>query len=119
MITGIHGSEGIVVKGGQPHLPYLQPSSEPLTVDGRPCYNGDLRYMYGSYQMFNNGVWSTSASIYSQVMLSPDVEMVLNWARRKMEEELRFEELANKHPAIKDTKLQLDVLVALLKDNND
>lgn len=116
MITGIHGSTSIVVSGGNPSLPYVSQSNQPVVVEGRPCYNGDVRFMNGSYQVFT-GYWQ-STSTSAQISLMGEAETVLAWARKKMYEEHKLEQLMEKHPAIKDTKLQLDVLVALLKDQD-
>lgn len=119
MITGINGSSEIMVTGGNANLPYVSPPSGMVsaqTVDGRPCYAGDVRYMNGGYQIFNNGYW-TSSSQHTKIELMPDVVEVLKWAKNKMNNEKEIEKLAEQYPAVKTAKEQLDLVLALVKDH--
>lgn len=119
MITSLSGSSEIMVTGGNAHLPYMSPPSgivSAQTVDGRPCYNGDIRYMNGSYQIFNNGCWSPSSQ-YARVELTSDVLDVLKWVKNKMIQEQQIEKFAEQYPAVKTAKDQLDLVLALVKDH--
>jgi hypothetical protein len=40
---------------------------------------------------------------------------IMQWAARKMEEEKRILALAEQYPAVKDAKEQLDIIMALVK----
>jgi hypothetical protein len=44
-----------------------------------------------------------------------DTVKVLNWAKKKMMQEERLEELAAEYPSIKDAKEKLDVLINLVQ----
>jgi hypothetical protein len=38
------------------------------------------------------------------------------WAKKKMQEDQRIEELAKQYPAVKDAKEKLDIIVKLVQD---
>ena len=46
-----------------------------------------------------------------------NIAEVIEWARKKMQEEHRIEELAKQYPAVKDAKEKLDIIVKLVQDN--
>ncbi len=89
-------------------------------VDNRyllPAQSGQVRWN-GNNKEFevcdnNSGSW---------YRISPDVELrndpelieVVEWAKKKMVEEKRIEELAKLYPAVKDAKERLDIIMKLV-----
>lgn len=59
--------------------------------------------------------------------INPEVELrnddqlaeVMEWAKKKMVEEKKVEELAKQYPAVKDAKEKLDIILKLVQENND
>jgi hypothetical protein len=85
-----------------------------------PATNGQVRWN-GSTKHFevcdnnNNGMWY---KIDNTVELRSDPELadVMRWAKKKMQEDQRIEELAKQYPAVKDAKEKLDIIVKLVQD---
>ena len=99
MIKGVSGSNGITINGGcasWPHF-YNNPSSS-NTLVGQVRYNGSSQ----NFEVYDGNNWLMLQSSYPTVELSPDVQVILTWARAKMANEARLEALAAKHPTVKD-----------------
>jgi hypothetical protein len=64
---------------------------------------GNMRYNTSSQQMevFDGNNWVHLNMGYASVGLSGEAESLLDWARKKREEELVIQALADKHPAVK------------------
>jgi hypothetical protein len=64
---------------------------------------GNMRYNTSSQQMevFDGNNWVQLNMGYASVGLSGEAESLLDWARKKREEELVIQALADKHPAVK------------------
>ena len=85
-----------------------------------PAASGQVRWN-GSIKQFevcdnqNNGMWY---KIDNTVELRSDPELadVMRWAKKKMQEDQRIEELAKQYPAVKDAKEKLDIIVKLVQD---
>jgi len=52
------------------------------------------------------------------VSLSGRTQEVLMWAEKKMLEDKKLEELASKHPAVKDLKEKLELTVKLVEKHS-
>jgi hypothetical protein len=59
-------------------------------------------------EVYDGSSWLTIPSSYSTVELAPEVQSVLNWARMKMAEESRIQQLAAQHPTVADALLARD-----------
>lgn len=119
MISGLYGSIDIIVSNGSPSLPYINGSSSEVIVDGRRCHAGDVRYMHGEYQIFNNGYW-TNVSRQASVSLSANIIQTLEWANAKMKQEQTIREHAEKYPSVKSAlesfnqaQERLDLMIAI------
>ena len=100
MIKGIHGQHGVVVSGGNTALPYVGPNaSNPLT--------GMIRINNTELEVFNGSSWQMISSSYATVSLDPETQDLLQWARKKRDEELEFESLAKDNPTINDLVNQI------------
>jgi hypothetical protein len=70
---------------------------------------GDMMYDVDAQciKVFDGGSWTTLASPSVSVGLNYEAESLLDWARKKRNEELEREQLAETNPAIKDLLSQI------------
>ena len=86
-----------------------------------PAQSGQVRWNGHSkeFEVCDNqsGNWYR---INPEVELGCDSELaeVIQWAKRKMLEEKRIEELAKQYPAVKDAKERLDIILKLVEDSS-
>lgn len=76
---------------------------------------GDVRVDQGKLMVFSGSYWEVYNS-YTLMSLSPETEKVINWAKRKMEEEQTIAKLMEEYPALLEAKLQLEAMVALIRE---
>lgn len=100
MIKSINGGNGIQVSGGYATWPsfYNSSTSSGNTLIGQVRYNGSSQNM----EVYDGNSWLTVSSSYPMIELSGEVQSILTWARIKMAEEARIQELADKHPSVAD-----------------
>lgn len=116
MINNVYGGgEFLNVQTYASH-PYINISS--LSA-GQVRFNPNNRSM----EVYDGASWVMLASS-AQVQLSPSAEEILRWGRQKMDEELKWQEMAKKNATIKDVyekfkqaEEQLKIVEALVKDN--
>lgn len=99
MIRNITGGYGIQVSGSVYNAPY---------IDTTRASAGMVRYTNGNLEVYDGSSWLPLQSSYPQVELSGEVQSIINWARIKMAEEARIQELATKHPTVADALLARD-----------
>ncbi len=88
-----------------------------------PATSGPVRWN-GSSKQFevcdnnNDGMWYR---IDNTIELNSDPELadIMRWAKKKMQEEQRIEQLAKEYPAVKDAKEKLDIIVKLVQDGSN
>lgn len=101
MIKGLQGGPGVIVDGGNTSLPYVnQDTTNPM--------QGMVRVWGTELQAFNNGVWQTIVTSYATVRLDATTYELIEWAKKKREEERQIESLAADHPAVKIAKENLN-----------
>ena len=118
MIKGIsQGGRYISVSGGIPTNPYISPGSQSA---GMMRYNTNMN----NVEVYDGQSWKEVSS-YANVALSGEAESLLDWARKKRDEECQMQALAKDHPAIKialdnleKAKLQLDATIILSKEHD-
>lgn len=93
MIRNLTAGNGIQVTNNSYSTPYIDPN--------RPSA-GMVRYLNNNLEIYDGNSWITMQSSYPQVELTSEVQHILSWAREKMAEEARVEELAAKHPTVAD-----------------
>ena len=94
MIKGLQGITGITVSGGNTALPYVGPNSNnPMT--------GMLRIHGTEMEVFNGSSWQMLSTSYATVGLDQDVLDIVQWARKKRDEEMMWQSLANDNKAVK------------------
>jgi multidrug resistance efflux pump len=76
-------------------------------------------------EVYDGQNWREIANSYANVSLTGEAEALLDWARRKRNEEAELEALAKEHPAInialanlKKAKMQLDATIILSKEHD-
>ena len=65
---------------------------------------GNMRYNTSTQniEIYDGSVWITMNSGYATVSLTSEAEQLLDWARKKRDEEMSLELLAMNNPTIKD-----------------
>jgi hypothetical protein len=115
MIKGINSSSRhIMVSGGSAPTPYISPGASGA---GMVRWNPNMNQM----EVNDGNSWISIAMNYATVELTPDTEMLLEWARKKRDEEQRWYELASSSEAVRialehleqaKTKLELTAILA-------
>jgi hypothetical protein len=116
MIKGLQGISGITVSGGNTSVPYVnQNTNNPIT--------GMMRVWGSDIQVFDGTTWITMNTSYASVGLDQEVLDLVQWARKKRDEELKWQSLANENKAVKialdnleQARQQLDITAKLARD---
>jgi hypothetical protein len=117
MIKNITQGTGINITNGHTSWPsfYNSPSSNSLV--GQMRYNGSSQNM----EVYDGSSWLTMSPAYPTVELNGEVQAILAWARKKIVDEARVQELAAKHPtvadaleAVKQAEEQVRIVAALV-----
>jgi hypothetical protein len=114
------------VTGNYQYVTVSSHSTAPPWMDQSLPSAGQVRYNPSGMRMevYDGNTWSYLGGDVN-IDLSPNVKEVIDWAGRKMDEEQRWREMAEKNPAILDayTKFkqaeeQLKIVEALVKEHN-
>jgi hypothetical protein len=116
MIKGLQGITGVSVGGGNTALPYVGPNSNnPMT--------GMLRIHGTEMEVFNGSSWQMLSTSYATVGLDQDVLDIVQWARKKRDEEMMWKSLATDNKAVKialdnleQARQQLDITAKLARE---
>ena len=101
MIKGLTGTCGVAVSGGNTALPYVAPNTtNPMT--------GMLRINMTELEVFNGTNWQTVSSSYATVSMDQDVLDIVQWARKKRDEETAWYKLASTNEAMRIALDQLE-----------
>ena len=102
----------IQTTGGSPMTPYISPGAQGA---------GQVRYNTNSSNMevWDGVSWKEINGNYVSIGLSSEAESLLDWARTKRDEDIKFKSLIESHPGIQDLKEKLDILVALVTKEQD
>jgi hypothetical protein len=103
MIKGLQGSAHVVVNGGNTSVPYV-PMNAMNPIQGMIRVNGT------DMQVFDGTTWIMMNTSYATVALSPTTEEVIDWARRKMQEEQGLHERMERHPGLKQAYEQFKIM---------
>lgn len=97
------GSRGVVVDGGNTSVPYVpQNASNPI--------QGMLRVNGTDMQVFDGTTWIGMNTSYATVSLDPATQEVIDWARRKMQEEKDLHQRMERHPGLRQTYEQFKIM---------
>ena len=98
MIKGINTSgRYLTVSGGHAASTYVNNYSGSQGV-GNVRYNTSTQNM----EVYDGNNWIMLNTSFATVELTPETEALLEWARRKRDEELRIEELAKQSVTLRD-----------------
>jgi hypothetical protein len=101
MIKGLTGTSGVTVSAGNTALPYVGPNtSNPMT--------GMLRIHNTEMEVFNGSSWQMLSTSYATVGLDQDVLDIVQWARKKRDEENAWYKLATTNEAVRIALDQLE-----------
>lgn len=112
MIKSIIGGYGITVQNSSMSYPYVSPGSNGA---GMVRYNSNMQ----QFEINDGNSWLTIAGVNPFIGLTPTAESAIDWAITKMAEEQRMSELAKKYPAVKDLQEKLDMVLALVKEEEN
>ena len=101
MIKGLQGISGVSVNGGNTALPYVGPNANnPMT--------GMIRIHNTELEVFNGSSWQMISTSYATVGLDQDVLDIVQWARKKRDEENEWYKLASSNEAVRIALEQLE-----------
>jgi len=119
MIKSIHSSSPfLTVSGGNPGSTYIGNYSNAPGV-------GNMRYNPSNQniEVYDGSTWIILSAHHTNINLSDEAVSLLQWARKKRDEELDIERLAQTNPVIKDLvnqikdkEEQIKVVQTLLKE---
>jgi hypothetical protein len=119
MIKSIHSSSPfLTVSGGNPGSTYIG------NYSNAPCV-GNMRYNPNNQniEVYDGSTWIILSAHHANINLSDEAVSLLEWARKKRNEELERERLAETSPAIKDLvnqikdkEEQIKIVQTLLKE---
>ena len=104
MIKSIHSSSPfLTVSGGNPGSTYIGNYSNATGV-------GNMRYNPNNQkiEVYDGSTWIILSAHHANINLSDEAVSLLEWARKKRNEELELERLAQTSPAIKDLITQIE-----------
>ncbi len=116
MIKGLQGISGVLVTGGNTSVPYVnQNVNNPIT--------GMMRINGTEMEVFNGSSWLQLSTSYATVGLDQEVLDIIQWARKKRDEELTWQNLAATSEAVKialdnleQARQQLDITAKLARE---
>jgi hypothetical protein len=116
MIKGLQGIGGLTVQGGNVSLPYIGPNiNNPI--------QGMMRVNNTDLEVFNGTGWQSLPSSYATVGLDQDTLDIVQWARKKRDEEMMWQSLAKENKAVKialdnleQARQQVDITVKLSRE---
>jgi len=111
MINSITAGSGITVNGGYSTIPNVTLG---VANAGAVHYNAQIQEL----QVFTGSQW-VSVSSHTQIELAPSVQLVVNWAMKKMADEDSLDELLEKHPGLRDTYEKFELMKALCNKDKD
>jgi hypothetical protein len=101
MIKGLQGISGVTVSGGNTSVPYVnQNINNPIT--------GMMRVWGSDMQVFDGNSWINMSTSYATVGLDQDVLDIVQWARKKRDEENAWYKLATTNEAVRIALEQLE-----------
>ena len=118
MIKSLYStSPFITVSGGTPQNTYIGSHNGPGVGNMRYNPNGN------NIEVFDGSSWVVMYNNSANIDLSGEAISLLEWARKKRNEELELERLAKTNPTIKDLKdqikqkeEQLSIVLTLIKE---
>ena len=109
-------SEWIDIDGSRPYVPpplaHFEYPKNPY--DGQMIYN----FILQEVQIHVGGAWINALG-HVNIGLRSQTEHILHWARRKMDEEQRLNELCEKYPALAEAREQFEAMKILVNTHDN
>jgi len=116
MIKGIYsGGKYVQVNNGSPAWPSIYSSHSSTPSSGSQSFAGQIRYSTtsSSMEIFDGSVWQAIGNSISQVGLTNEAEELLDWVRKKRQEEVNLMMRIEEHPGLKDAYEKFKIMDAL------
>jgi hypothetical protein len=113
MIKGLNTSgRYLTVSGGSPSSTYISPGS---VGSGMMRYNGNMHCI----EVNDGNSWQQLQTSYATIELNSDAESLLDWARKKRQEELELDELCKKFPGLDRARNNFETFKRLVQSEKD
>ena len=120
MIKSIHSnSPFITVSGGNPGSTYIGNYSNNAPGVGNMRYNPNSQ----NIEVYDGSTWIILSAHHANINLTPEAVSLLEWARKKRDEEMMWQSLAKENKAVKialdnleQARQQLDITAKLSRD---
>jgi hypothetical protein len=116
MIKGLYQSgKYLTVSGGNPPpSPYIQPNYS-ASSSGAQGFTGQVRYSSANQcmEVFDGSTWQMIQTTMASVGLNADAERTIEWAQKKMLEELDLMARMDRHPGLRQAYEQFRIMDAL------
>jgi hypothetical protein len=106
MIRGINSSGPYITVHSNMSGPYISPGAQSA---GMVRWNSSSNSM----EVYDGNAWMALGA-WADITLTPEMVEIIEWAKRKRDQELHVEQLAAQHPGIRDLKEKLDIMLALV-----
>ena len=101
MIKSLSVGRGLTVAGGIASPTYINLSNTNPSAGMMRCNGNNI-------EVYDGSSWITMHSSHAVIEFDPDTQSLLEWARKKREEERVLEKLAQEHSSIKDLVDQIN-----------
>lgn len=108
MIKGLTGGRYIAVSGGHVNNPYISPGA---VGAGMMRYNSNMNCM----EVNDGNSWRSLETSFANVELTGEAQAILDWARKKMAEENKINELCEKYPGLRKARDNYEVFLKLVQ----
>lgn len=108
MLKGLTGGQYITVSGGHPHNPYISPGT---VGAGMLRYNPNMNCM----EVNDGNMWKQLDMNFATVELTGEAVSILDWAKKKMAEEKRIDELCEKYPGLRKARDNYELFLNLVQ----
>jgi hypothetical protein len=78
---------------------------------GMVRYNGTT----SNFEVYDGNIWYPITSLSTTIALDRGTQEILSWAKKKRDEEMQREKLAESYPAVKDLMIQIEEKEAQIK----
>lgn len=110
MIGSINSGTSLIhVVNGSNSGPYISPGS---VSAGMVRWNSNTNQL----EVNDGNVWVSMNMGHATIMLDPEVEKIINWAKKAMQEEYELEQMIKQYPALGKAKENFDLIFNMVKD---
>lgn len=108
MIKGINGGRYIQVMNGFTSDPYISPGS---VGAGMMRWNPNMNCM----EVSDGNIWKQLGMSMPTLDLTPEATELLDWAKKKMAEEKKIDELCKKFPGLDKARANYETFLAMVE----